>query len=413
MRATPNISTGATVVLHLYRAHKLYQQIELNPQDLAYHLTQAATNLADHVSTVAKQIQKHFVDVSATQDKRLRSQLVSIATSKTDTEFPRILRAAGRSFTSLFHGMATIWERGTEAAKKHHGATTYQYIKAFDTILDAISSTCMLTAQLSAQQIANDAPSSSAAVKKAGEGKSQKPKPAPKARIAQELVSLLLALLTHLTPGRQGPHTAFFEGILYLLLDRIGERLYLLTFNRERGATLEEEMINDSSPPKAQIETIERQALGIEVKFFVQLLERAMSLAPSFLGSLSGADVPVKSGRSAAKVKFAGLPKGTAALSILAKEKLQRTLVQCMFGSAQLKQQDGSNKSGRIGEDDETEDEDADQQNNEFIEVLRKPVFTGPIPQMPKVEEADVPEWFTENIWKLVGWDVLGRDGDF
>lgn len=419
--AVTNVKIGSTTVLHLYRTHKLYQQTEPDPQDLAYHLTQAASNLADHVSTIARQIQKHILDASATQDKRLRVQLVSIATSKTDSEFPRILRAAGRSFMSLFHGLATIWEKGTEAAKRHHGATTYRYIKAFDTLLDAISSSCMLIAQLNAQQVASDAPSSSAAAKKAEEKKAQKPKPVTKARIAQELVSLLLALLTHLTPARQGPHTALFEGILYLLLERTGKRLYLLTFDRERGATLDDELIDGSPPPAAQLGTIERQAISIEVKFLVQLLERAMSLAPSFLGSLSGAAAPVKPGRGAAstKVKFAGLPKGTAALSISAKEKLQRTLVECMFGSAQLDRQNGTKKNGGIGgdgalgEDDETEDENADEKNDDFIEVLRKPVFMGPVPQVPKVEEVDVPEWFTESVWKLVGWDVLGWDEDF
>lgn len=419
-----NIETGSTTVFHLYRAHRLYQQIEPDPHDLAYHLTQAATNLADHVSTIAKQIQKHILDASATQDKRLRAQLVSIATSKMDAEFPRVLRAAGRSFLSLFHGLATIWKKGTESAKRHHGATTYYYIKAFDTLLDAISSNCMLISQLNAQQIANDAPSSSAAAKKAEDKKTQKPKPATKARIAQELVSLLLALLTHLTPARQGPHTTLFEGILYLLLEHTGKRLYLLTFNRERGATLDDEMSDGSPSPAAQIGTVERQAIGIEVKFLVQLIERAMSLAPVFLGSLSGVELPVKSGRGGAttKVKFAGVPKGTAALSISAKEKLQRTLVECMFGSSQAGNQDGSDKKDRSGgkgfgngldDNDETEDEDAEETNNEFIEVLRKPVLTGPVPQMPKVEEVNVPEWFTESVWKLVGWDVLGWEGDF
>ncbi|TID18236.1 gb [Venturia nashicola] len=404
---------GSTTVLHLFRAHKLYQQTDSDPQDLAYHLTQAATNLADHVSTIGKQIQKHILDATATQDKRLRAQLVSFATSKTDTDFPRILRAAGRSFMSLFHGLATMWEKDTEAAKRHHGATTYQYIKAFDTLLLAISSNCMLIAQLNAQQIANDAPSPSAAAKKSGEKKVQKSKTATKARIAQEIVSLLLALLTHLTPARQGPHTAFFEGILYLLLERTGKRLYLITFNRERGATLEDEMIDGPSPSAAQLGTVERQAISVEVKFLVQLLERAMSLAPSFLGSLSGVEVPAKSGRGAARVKFTGLPKRTAALSISAKEKLQRTLVECMFGSAQLSKRNISKGNDGNREDEETEDEDEQETNNEFIEVLRKPVFTGPVPQMPKVEEVDVPEWFTENVWKLVGWDVLGWGGDF
>lgn len=395
---------GSMTALHLYHAHKLYQQIKSDPQDMAYHLTQAASSLADHISTAAKQIQKHVLDASATQEKRMRTQLVSIATSRIDSEFPRIVRAAGRSFMSLFHGLATTWERETEGTRRYHGAITYKYIRAFDTVLNAISSNCMLTAQLSAQQAAHDVTLTATNTKKADEKKAQKPKPAIKARIAQELVSLLLALLTHLKPARQGPHTALFEGILYLLLERTGKILYLLTFNRERSSTIEEEMVEGSPPPAAQIGTVDRQAISTEVKFLARLLERAMSLAPSFLGSLSGADAPVKPARTAAstKVKFGGLPKGTAALGISAKEKLQRTLVECMFGP---------NSKDAINENSDTEDERV--ASNDFIEVLRKPFHVGPVLQMPKVEEVDVEEWFTGEVWKLVGWDVLGWDGGF
>ncbi|QDS76229.1 hypothetical protein FKW77_008729 [Venturia effusa] len=410
---------GSATVLHLYRAHKLYQTIGTNPQDLAFHLTQAATNLVDHVFAIALQTQRHILDASATQDKRLRAQLVSIATSKIDTEFARILRAAGRAFMSLFHGLTTIWEKGTDAAKRHHGAVTYQYIKAFDTLLDAISSNCTLVAQLNAQQIVGETPTLPA-TKKADEKKVQKTKPAIKARIAQEIVLLLLALLTHLTPARQGPHTALFEGLLYLLLERTGQHLYLLIFGRERGATLEGEIIDDLPPNAAQIGILERQAIGIEVKFLVQLLERAMSIAPCVLGSLSGADCSTKSARGVtSKVKPTGLPKGMAALSLSAKEKLQRTLVACMFGSSRLGRKNHSIKTNSVGSqegtvaNDETSDEDAIETNNDFIEVLRKPVFTGPIPQLPKVDEADVPDWFMENVWRLVGWDILGWDQDF
>jgi hypothetical protein len=351
-----------------------------------------------------------MLDASALPDKRLRAQLVSIATSKADTEFPRLLRAAGRAFMSLFHGLTTIWEKGTEAAKRHHGATTFIYIQAFNTLLDVISSNCNLIAQLNAQQ----EPPSTTTTKKSEPSKT---KFGMKPRIAQELSSLLLALLSHLTPSRQSTHTALFEGMMYLLLERTGRRLYLLTFNRERGLTIEEEMIDGNPSPAAEIGTIEHQGISLEVKFLVGLLERGMSLAPGFLGSVSGVQSGTKASRGGATAGSKQNSKGTGGTSLTfsAKQMLQRTLVECMFGSTTTNVEDedtegeddlGGGGGGRSGGSGKVG-------NNEFIELLRKPMLVGPLPQVPRVEEVDVPEWFTGEVWRLVGWDVLSWDGDF
>jgi hypothetical protein len=59
-------------------------------------------------------------------------------------------------------------------------------------------------------------------------------------------------------------------------------------------------------------------------------------------------------------------------------------------------------------ENDETEDEDGG--NNEFIDVLKKPVQMGPVPPPPKVEDVDTPQWFREEMWRLIGWDILSRE---
>ena len=76
-------------------------------------------------------------------------------------------------------------------------------------------------------------------------------------------------------------------------------------------------------------------------------------------------------------------------LSAQAKDRLQRTLIHCMFGD------DGAGE------------------HDEFADVLRMPARLGSVPNMPKVEDKDVGEWFTGEVWRLVGWDLLGKDGQW
>jgi hypothetical protein len=361
-----------------------------------------------HISTIAQQIQQQQLDVSLTQDRRLRAQLAASVTSKVDTELPCILRAAGRSFISLFHGLSTLWHKGTEAARRQHGATTYTYIHGIDKLLSTITSTCLLVAKQNVTASPSESSSSVSNVQKPEQAKAQKVKRTSKPQIPEELTALLLALLAHLTPARQGEHTALYEGILYLLIERTGKRLFSLTFGHERSTAIEDDIETsnqlDPSHPYSPLTNIEQNAASIEVKFLVGLLKRAMSLAPAFLGSISGAtsSKPSRAGKSL----MAKNAQPKTSLSISAKEKLQRTLVQCMFGE-DVKRKDNSNG--------DTEDEDK-VSNSEFIELLRKPLPMGPLPQPPKMEDLEVPQWFREEIWRLVGWDILGseeRDWDW
>ena len=212
---------------------------------------------------------------------------------------------------------------------------------------------------------------------------------------------LLLALLTHLTPSKNGGHTALYEGILYLLLDAVGKRLFFLTFHHERRNTCEGDI---ASFDESGSEDIQKKAASIEVKYLVTLLERAVSLAPAFLGLASSGELAhgLKPSRAATVKKASTTAKSNQpkpSLSVAAKERLQRTLVQCIFGD-----------QNQLHATSDTEDEVS---NNEFIEVLRKPIQIGPLPQPPKTHNVDVPQWFREEIWRLVGWDILGSDNDW
>jgi hypothetical protein len=180
---------------------------------------------------------------------------------------------------------------------------------------------------------------------------------------------------------------------MYHLLERVGNYLYLLTFNKERGATVEED-VQTPYPPGFSHEGNTESKLApkhrhvtTEVKYLTQLLERAMGLAPAFLGSTLPMSSDTKSARPKSVASKLNAGQAKPLLALHAKEKLQRTLVHTMFGD------DGA--------------------QNEFVERLKKPVAVQPVPAPPKVEDKDVLQMFREKIWGLVGWDILTREEDW
>ena len=73
-------------------------------------------------------------------------------------------------------------------------------------------------------------------------------------------------------------------------------------------------------------------------------------------------------------------------LSALAQERLQRTLVVCTFGQ---------------------------EVRDDFMDVLTKPVDVGRVPAGPKVKDEEVLEWYQGQVWRLVGWEILGKEGEW
>jgi hypothetical protein len=388
---------------------------------LAYHLSEAASNLVIHVSTLAQHLQQAQLNASRELDKHIRATLIANTTSKAESDINRVLNASARTFVSLFHGLETLWAIGTELAQRHHGAVTFSYIQAVNTLLSAVTSTCNLIAEQELALALTESSSSAPAVRLK---QSRAPKKPIDTHIPKVLATFIRMLLTQLTPVRGGAHAALFEGILYYLLEATGKRLFAVTFDHERSEIVE----GDINP--SPLTAVKTKAVRIEVKLLVGLLDQAMSLVPNFLGSLATPAPPKKKGvakavrpgtssnvslrmssaarpgTSSTRANTKGFSQPKATMSISAKEKLQATLIHCMFGD------EIRDSLEDLDSDDDTQDEGVEltrAAKNGFMDRLRKPVAMGPIVQPPKMEESDVPQWFREEIWRIVGWDLLGR----
>jgi hypothetical protein len=199
------------------------------------------------------------------------------------------------------------------------------------------------------------------------------------------MTKLLCSVIDGLDP-KIDVHKSLYEGFAYVVLKRLGERLYLLIFSHARGPTIEDEIAayNEADeiedvPEGIRLNDRDQQlkSAKVEAPYLIQLLIRIMNAAPAHLD----AAVLTRAGKPKQAVK--GSMKG--ALAIDTRERLQRTLVSCMFG-----EEGGSDE--------------------EFHDCLKMPAMKGPALPMPKVKEPEVQEWFKEEVWRLLGWEILARE---
>nr|POF13941.1 hypothetical protein CFP56_02965 [Quercus suber] len=175
-------------------------------------------------------------------------------------------------------------------------------------------------------------------------------------------------------------HTCLFEGIAFLVIDKIGSVLFTLVFGHVRASTIEQEIARSSpadhsehpdNPNPTTSGNCNTSEAELKAPYLIHLLKRVMAASANHLGST--------------KRIRAGIAKGAhnrtstkGILAISAKERLQRTLVNCTFG---------------------TEGTD---ENDPFKDCLRMPNASVPPLPLPRVKEQDVPEWFQEEVWRLL-----------
>ena len=206
--------------------------------------------------------------------------------------------------------------------------------------------------------------------------------------LMNHLTNFLLAVLSHLDTTRSS-HASLLEALVFHLLTRIGEILHLTTFSGPRNDSVDHEIRN--LPPSEEhmldpLVKLDRTAMTIEAPYMIALLRKALAM------------LPPKMRRR--------LPEGLDAKFYLVPavlNKLQRTLVDCVFGS---------NTRGSDASED----------------VLRMPELRGLVDDAADIEnmatrnaggveggfqdEERRADWFEGQLWGLLGWNILGREKD-
>lgn len=208
---------------------------------------------------------------------------------------------------------------------------------------------------------------------------------------ALNVFATFLSGLVSRLDSKLSSHKALFEGFAFVILERIGSRLFAVVFDRDRAGTIEQQIMTSGSPEgieegiqpatATKAKDQQKKAARLEAPYLIHIITRMLIAAPAHLG----AAINARTGKPKQPSNKANIKGG---FTIAAKERLQRTLVNATFGT-----------------EDTVEDDP-------FQDSLRMPALPkGPALTMPKVKEADVGEWFKEEMWKLLGWEILERQG--
>ncbi|KAL2002495.1 hypothetical protein VTN02DRAFT_6670 [Thermoascus thermophilus] len=305
----------------------------------------------------------------------------TVVLQKHQPDVQSVLRALERAHRLLCQGVNKL--SATDEGRKDVGQVTYRLVSLFETTLDALQQHCKIKA--------------TEATNKPKPKKKQKPKPkqAPKSKlsdaslsmdddaVAMQITRTLATMILSLGSSKTA-HRDLLDGYLFILLNRVGKTLCLFVF---RDLQFRPDLRTDATKlplpaglRAAGLDDSSVRAAEAEAKHLVWLLERTMAFVETF----HGPSLPDSHPRGEAQSSAGGSQPNEPSLRARAKARLQGTLLRAVFG-----------------EDDPLFKDHLDppaQPDAERLAHVRASV------QRP---EKSVPEWFTQEVWRLLGWDVL------
>lgn len=363
------LQDGASLTEALFTTHRLCRATRLDPDTLCLSLIKTSSALSKVIRVVAWNYEQ--------LSRRGQNITVALSSDQDKSDFSMALSVCARAFIAVLIGTDKL--TSSNADNRMPSLVICELVAVFKCALDAIQA---LTQQ-TAQRVNLD----SIQLKKGkAETKDRRLKECPAARAIAHLLIGFLGFLDKTNTD----HQKLFDGFVFVLLERVGKQLYYCTFGRHRSTTIEANIL---SAPEAKDATKNTKpdcaelAIHLEVKALVLILERTMGMAPNHMNPQASRTVktPDLLTRTLSIKNLA--TNSRARLSPIAKARLQRTLITCMYGDA-------------------VEDE--------FLDVLTKPVPAmrlGSLQDVAKIEDKNVKEWYKQEIWRLVGWDVLAKEG--
>ena len=338
---------------------------------LAYHIDRACASITVVLRDVCTRYPTDSTSSEGGQTREL-SNSSTVAGSMQEEQFGAIFRALARAYSTLLFGVTRL--EAVESEKTALGSVLYSMVHMYDNVLELIAE--------DAARVYRASKRSSARVQlHQVPGKDDNRTNGH--TIPRALADFLTAAASALDPG-SASHQDLFEGFLFVLVDRLGKGLYLFTFGRPRANNTEEDLL-----PSEDITLCNeaKEIAQIEAPHLLGVLERVMGIVAQHLSDHSAAKGP----RSSAQPSCVGegsISARDVVLSQFAKSRLQQTLVSAVFGL----QKEG---------------------DENFSKALKMPGKPSTFTKPPTVEEQDIPSWYTKELWRLLGWEILANESDW
>lgn len=350
------LHTEQRVLRNLRRLHKMLrgQMFGADPKTLAFYVIDTAQGLAIVIDQLRMQ---------PLPSKRIKADEIV-----DNYQASLAITATARSFTTLLHAIKRISEYSE--SDQLFGNIVYYCYKLFDSIITTIEEAAnseaksQLTAELTKKQ-------------------PTKPKRAEKntASVFHPLIPALTSLIRAMVDKfdtEMPRHNQILEGLIFAIIQRLGEVEHFFAFSGPRIEDMEEAIRTLPPGDEKRLDPahrMTRRAMVIEAPYLLDILKKTIQSLPATSRRNAPENAPLKQ-----------------TLTPQALARLQRTLVDCIFGP------------GTRG----------DQASTDFI---KQPVLSGPALILQKTpgsqkndKEEIMAEWFEEELWVLIGWEILGRD---
>ncbi|KAJ5098515.1 hypothetical protein N7532_005516 [Penicillium argentinense] len=284
-----------------------------------------------------------------------------------------VLRSVELSFQLALQALHKISNTGNIRAQCK-GQIVYYLVCLFESITVTLTQYCTAmskpieSVRRNPSQISTTSrPRRVATGRRASKLPARQPRPSPRSKsdLSEDLVNLLCNLTTSLDLAKEDDQKVV-EGVFFVTLNRVGKILALYTFD---GMELPTDICPTLQPPGGlaamREEDLSLDSTQLEAKSLIKFLKRA--LRGGLLRTSDDSDI---------QAPFFGRMK----------DRFQKTLLQAVFG----------------------EDEPL------FQEGLKRPATPPPQdPDSERVGKMTFSEWFTEELWSVIGWDMLNCVGGY
>lgn len=356
----------------------------IEPRDLALKLSNIATCICRHVSVIDLAAESGKVGSTAALGPKLRSKRQATSSNmEPEKTVEQRLVPIERTFPLFLVHLHTLSQ--FPGSGNLCGQVIYKFIDIFRVLFQRICDFAVAKERLDQDRTKSTKKKNNR--RKKQDSSSSSAERRATSPIIMRLCKLSISMLFHLDPTKF-THKAILEGCIYLLVTRVGEVLKNFTIG-ERPFGIQDDHTtsrhNQNPREGRQLKGLsaanEVEASGAQAPYLIWILKHAEGLTSSLCPSINAA----KTSRDYHQKPETAQPD--SARNIMyedARIRLQHTLVKAVFGE-------------RLGASFEP-----------ALEPPRAPSDGDLTTEMvTQAETADIGDWFKNEVWRLIGWDVL------
>ena len=291
------------------------------------------------------------------QRANFTQQTTSSANFSKMPDLEDIIRGLELSFTLVHQALHRV--SGTKKGEQSKGQITYYLVCLFESTMTALTQYCTaISTRITSNS--TQSPRSSGAKETSRKRKATRPCSEAGEKEAHAITNFLCTMAMSLNLTRPEDQQVM-EGYLFLVLSRMGKVLALFVFqDLEYPSEISARLNFPQGLIAMRQEALSPQNAQLEAKCLMSFLSKVLDSRPSLLSE-----------SALARSDFLQRAKG----------RLQKTLLQAVFGSDEPLFQEG---------------------------LIRPKTPPAQDCGSRRTSQLGFPEWFTQELWRLIGWDLLG-----